>query len=321
MRARVRRRVLAMLPLLYAACSSTTPEPERAAPRLPNGSAGRVLSRAIDAAGGWERWRSTHDVSFVSTLTLLDRSRNLSSESIGWYRAPLHDGMRARMESIGMTSAITFGVNGDQTWILRDGERMDDPARLAVTNFDLVSNLFWFSLPFSLAELPATITDMGATSEGAAQWDRLKVEFAARNPGVPGEWFVLYIDHGTGLIDHVHARLTAPFLRHDLWVGKWLDYHEYDGFKKERQRQFFPADDHGTIVGPVVATQLVEHVRLNNGFDKELFNVPPEAKGAEPAAEESRPSGRVSGVGCWVVGVGHIAGVGCRVLVLGTDVF
>jgi hypothetical protein len=210
----------------------TAPEPEKVLPRLPGGSAGKVLARALDAAGGWERWAAARDVSFVGTLTLLDRDRNLSSESIGWYMAPLHSGMRARMESIGMSSAITFGVNGNDTWIFRDGARVEDPARLAVTRFDLVSSLFWFSLPFSLAEIPATITDLGSRSEGAAQWDRLKVEFEGAAASVPGQWFVLYIDHGTGLIDHVHAQLTAPFLRHDLWVGKWLEYHDQAGLKK-----------------------------------------------------------------------------------------
>lgn len=233
-----------------------------------------MLERALDAAGGWERWAATRDVSFVGTLTLLDRNRNLSSESIGWYMAPLHNGMRARMESIGMPSAITFGVNGEDTWIFRDGARVEDPARLTVTRFDLVSSVFWFTLPFSLAEMPATITDVGATTEGATIWDRLRVEFDPADASVPGEWFVLYIDQGTGLIDHVHARLTAPFLRHDLWIGKWLEYRDQAGFKKERLREFYPADPDGSIVGPVVATQLIEHIRVNNGFKDDLFDVP-----------------------------------------------
>lgn len=282
-----------MLPLLCAACS-TAPEPERVSPRLPGGSARTVLERAFEAAGGWERWANARDVSFVGTLTLLDRNRNLSSESIGWYMAPLHSGMRARMESIGMAAAVTFGVNGEDTWIFRDGARVEDPARLAVTRFDLVSSVFWFSLPFSLAELPTTITDLGPTTGGASKWDRLKVEFKDDDGSVPGEWFVLYIDQGTGLIDHVHARLTAPFLRHDLWVGKWLEYHEQAGFKKERLREFYPADQDGAIVGPVVATQLVEHIRVNNGFKDELFNAPSKAREAVQASVGCR----VSGVGC-----------------------
>jgi hypothetical protein len=253
-------------------------------PRLPDGRAGEILARAIDAAGGWERWRSVRDVAFVTTLTILDPFRNVSSESLGWYMAPLHDGMRARMQSIGMTTEITFGVDGAETWIVRDGQRIDDPARLGLTRFDLVSNLFWFSLPFSLAEMPATVTALEEHREEGHTYDRLKAEFAEANPAVPGEWFVLYIDRETGLIDRVHARLTAPFLRHTLWVGRWREYRDCGGLKKERQRQFFPADDEGSIVGNVVAEQLIEHVRLNSGFPREHFDRPPARVPAQPAA-------------------------------------
>lgn len=239
---------------------------------------------------------ATRDVSFVTTLTILDRARDLSSESIGWYMAPLHRGVRARMESIGMAKPITFGIDGGDTWILRDGERVTDPPRLAITRFDLVSNLFWFSLPFSVAEMPATVTDLGSISQGEGQWDRLKVEFDPSNHGVPGEWFVLYFDHDTGLIDHVHARLTAPFLRHEVWVGKWLGYRDCGGLKKERQRQFFPADADGAIVGPMIAEQLIEHVRLNSGFPDQLFTSPPKVTGAEPV--------RGWGLEAWGAGIG-----------------
>jgi hypothetical protein len=296
MRARVAPRALAVAWILCGACAGGPGAPAKPPPRLPEGNAGSVLARAIDAAGGWERWLETHDVSFVTTLTILDRTRDLSSESIGWYMAPLHRGMRARMESIGMPTPITFGIDGNETWILRDGERLNDPARLAITRFDLVSNLFWFSLPFSLAEMPATVTDLGSISEGNGQWDRLKVQFDPSNHGVPGEWFVLYFDHDTGLIDHVHARLIAPFLRHQLWVGKWLQYRDCGGLKKERQRQFFPADADGTIVGPMIAEQLIEHVRLNNGFTDQLFNKPPKVTDAEPV--------RAWGLEAWGAGIG-----------------
>jgi hypothetical protein len=121
----------------------------------------------------------------------------------------------------------------------------------------------------------------------------LRVTFEPNNPSVPGEWFVLYFNSRTGLIDRVHAKITAAFLRHDLWVGKWLDYRDWNGLKKERQRQFFPADDKGKIIGNVVAEQLVEHVHLNNGYAPESFNKPPQASGAA-RAQNRHASARVS---------------------------
>jgi len=275
-------RVLVVLATLGSGCQpSTAPS---AVPRLPAGTAGQVLARALEASGGWNRWVALRDVGYINTLTLFDPMGNVSSHSIGWYMAPLHAGMQARMESIGIPNDVQLGVNGADTWIIRDGAPLVEPQRIELTRFNMVSNLFWFSLPFALAEMPATITDLGEIDgEDHVRWQRLKVVFERDNPGVPGEWFVIYFNTRTGLIDRVHAKITASFLRHELWVGKWLDYREWKGLKKERQRQFFPADDQGAIIGNVVAEQLVEHVQFDNGSAPESFKKPPQANGGTHA--------------------------------------
>lgn len=230
----------------------------------------------MDAVGGWERWMERKDVAFISTLNILDPMRQVASESIGWFMAPLHAGTLARMDSIGLPNEVSFGIDGADTWIVSDGKEIEAPGQLGLTRFSLVSNLFWFSLPFSLAEVPVSITDLG-TIEGdeGTRWHRLKVLFDEPNPGVPGEWFVIYFDTETWLIDRVHARLTAPFLQHELWVGRWLRYRDWDGLKRERQRQFFPANMEGQIVGRLMAEQFVEHVRFNNGFAEHHYKKPP----------------------------------------------
>ncbi len=256
--------------------SSSSPD----APHLPDGDAGPVLARALDAAGGWSRWVALRDVGYINSLTLFDPFGDVSSQSIGWFKAPLHHGLLARMESIGLPDDVQLGVNGADTWIARAGVRVGDPPRLELTRFNMVSNLFWFSLPFALVEMPAVITDLGEVAgEDDARWHRLKVVFEADNLGVPGEWFVLYFNTRTGLIDRVHAKITADFLRHELWVGKWLDYRDWNGLKKERQRQFFPADDTGQIIGNLVAENLIEHVQLDNGYALESFTKPPRTAG------------------------------------------
>jgi hypothetical protein len=186
------------------------------------------------------------------------------------------------MDSIGLPTEVRFGIDADDTWIISDGHPVLAPGQLAVTRFDMVSNLFWFSLPFALAEQAATVTYLGDRADASgARWLRLKAEFDQPNPAVPGQWFVLYLDPSSGLIDHVHARLSAPFLRHDLWVGQWLQYRDCDGLRKERQRKFFPADDEGAIVGDMVAEQFVEHVHFNNGFDPQEFRRPSPVAGGE----------------------------------------
>jgi hypothetical protein len=253
--------------------------------------------RAIEAAGGWERWTKLKDVAFISTLNILDPARQVSSESIGWFTAPLHGGTLARMDSIGLPNEVRFGIDGKETWIVSDGNEVEAPGQLALTRFSLVSNLFWFALPFSLAEVPVSISDLGTVDgDEGVRWHRLKVFFKEPNPGVPGEWFVLYFNTETWLIDRVHARLTAPFLQHEIWVGRWLRYRDWDGVKRERQRQFFPASLDGEIIGRMVAEQFVEHVRFNSGFADDHYRKPA-GGGRGPGARFARARGWGLGVG------------------------
>ncbi|MBI1817881.1 MAG: hypothetical protein HYR72_23130 [Deltaproteobacteria bacterium] len=271
--------VVAVLLLSCVACERTNDAPPL---RLPAGSAGVLLQRAIDAAGGWDRWLAVRDVAFVTTFTLYDPVGNISSESIGIHKSPLHQGPRVRYESLGLPQPVTLGFDGKDAWMLRDGAPIREPARLALSRFNMVGNIFWFSLPFSLAELPVTITDLGEQRDGDTRWQRLKVTLDDGAPEAPGDWFVISLDPQSGLIDHVLGHITASFLTHSLWVGKWLDYQDCGGIRKERRRQFFPADAEGAIVGNMVVEQLVEDVHFNNQFPPQLFEKPLLADGGNP---------------------------------------
>jgi hypothetical protein len=258
---------------------------------VPDGEAGQLLRRAIDAAGGWERWRAVRDVAYVSMLTIVDPVRQVTTDSIGWFMAPLHAGAQARMDSLGLPTEVRFGIDAEDTWIVSDGTPVTVPGQLALTHFDMVSSLFWFSLPFLLGEAPVTLTALGEEyGDAGAHWQRLKAEFDQPNPAVPGPWFVLYLDAETGLIHHVYGRLTAPFLRHELWIGEWLHYRDCDGIKKERQRQFFPADEEGAITGAMIAEQFVEHVRFNNGYGPQHFRKPPAVERGGGSGIGDRPA-------------------------------
>jgi len=251
--------------------------------------AAEVVRRAVAAKGGWEHWQRLRDVSYISTLAVYDPAHDILSERTGWFRAPLHKGALARMDSIGLNSTVQFGIDAGDTWLLNNGALVEDPGQLSVSRFELVSSLFWFSLPFSLLEMPVELTDLGETpGERGKTWHRVKAIFETRNPGVPGTWFVLYFDTSTWRLDRVHARLRAPFLRHELWVVEWQDYAEHDGLWIERERRFYPADAAGEIVGPLIARQLIEHVQTDSGESDRLFRRP-EARRAPAAGESESP--------------------------------
>ncbi|MGH7823055.1 MAG: hypothetical protein ACREQ9_25125 [Candidatus Binatia bacterium] len=275
---------LPLLLALAAAALACERSPEaRTAPRLPEGSAGKILARAIEASGGWERWQSLRDVAFVSSFTLYDPLGNVTSETIGVHRSPLHTAPRARFESLGLPERVTIGFDGERTWMLRDGRPVPGRDQLLLARFNMVSDIFWFSMPFNLAEIPVEIRDLGDEETHEGRWHRLRVTLGEGAPEAPGDWFVVYFDARSGLVSRVFTHVTASFLPHKLWVGKWLDYQDWDGLRKERRRQFFPADAGGVIIGNLAAERLMEDVRLNTGVAEDMFEKPAAERGGQAA--------------------------------------
>jgi hypothetical protein len=244
------------------------------APNGPSGSAGEILERAIAAAGGWERWAKLKDVAYATTFTLYGPLGEVRSETIGIQKSPLHGSPRARFEPLGMTDRLVLGFDGKEAWALRGTRPPPEGDRMVFARFNMVSNVFWFSLPFSLAEMPASVVDLGVEAHDGVDLHRLRVTLDEDAPEAPGDWFVIYFDSRTDLIDRVLAHVTAPFLSHELWLGRWLDYQDWDGIRKERRRQFFPADEGGRLIGEMVVDQFVEDVRFNNDFAADIFEKP-----------------------------------------------
>lgn len=282
---RALRLLLLFLVFLFA-CSdpSTTPAQRAASERppinLPDDQAGRIVRRSIEASGGWEAWQDRKDVEFVATLTIFAPDGEVNSETIFLHRVMLHRAA-VRVDSIGLIDEVIFGFDGEREWMLRGGRAVTSVSGTAFTRFHAMADALWFGLPFVLAERPAHLSYLGPEIEAGKEWERVRVAF--NDAAVPADWMVLYFDSETGLIDRFHARVTAEFLTHPLWLGRMRDYHDVGGLKRERRRFFYPADPEGKIIGALAAEELVEHVRFNNGLQPELFSAPLAAGGGSPA--------------------------------------
>ena len=286
-------------PVESTAAPAAAASPASAAPHLPDNDAGRVVARAIAAAGGWDTWLRHRDAAFISTLTLFDPLGNATSETIFMHKLPLHEGLKTRLESIGLSEELVLGFDGRDAWMLRDGLPINEPNRIAFTRFNAISAAYWFNLPFVLAELPGQLSYAGTVTEGDKRVEKVRVTYQDID-AAPADWLVIYFDAGSGLIDHVHSHITAAFLRQSLWVGKWYEYRDIDGIKRERRHMFFPADTDGAAIGPMAAEQLVEHVRFDNGFSKQLFVKPAEehrVAANKHQTTDDRRGGRIEGSG------------------------
>lgn len=262
-----------LLVAVLGGCRSESASTSSAAPKLPDDDAGRLVARAITAAGGWEAWTRHRDVSFVSTLSLIDPRGDAASDSIFVHEMPLHQGIKTRLTSIGLSDEVLFGFDGGNEWMLHDGRVVADPQRTAFTRFHALSTAYWFALPFALAEIPADLTYLGTEEEGAQRYAKLRVGVADGTP-VPFDWMVVYFDAETARVQRVHVHALADFLQHSLWVGLWHEERSAGGITFARRRAFFPADPAGEIVGPMAAEQLIENVRFDSGFPADHFTRP-----------------------------------------------
>lgn len=280
-------RSLVTLLLLFAAACSQPSAPaadgaagERTVMQLTDDEAGRIVRRAIDAAGGWEAWQSHRDAEFVATLTIFTPIGEVASETIFLHKLLLHR-PGVRVDSIGLIEPVTFGFDGQREWMLRGGRAVTSVTGTAFTRFHAMTDAFWFGLPFALAERPTEMLSLGPERDGEKHWQRVRV--ASGDAAAAVDWMVLYFDAQTGLIDKIHAHVNAEFLTHSLWVGRLEDYREVGGLRKERRRFFYPADVQGRVIGALAAEELVEHVELDRGWPLELFTAPLAAGGGSPA--------------------------------------
>lgn len=248
--------------------------------RLPEGEAGRVVRRAIEAAGGWDRWQRLRGAEFVATLTVFTASGEVASETIFLHRIRLHR-PGVRVDSIGLIDEVVFGFDGSREWMLRGGRAVTSITGTAFTRFHAIADAFWFSLPFVLAERSGELTYAGALEEDGKLWERVRVAYD--DATLPMEWMVLYFDAETGLIGKVHARVIAEFLTHPLWIARLRDYREIDGIRRERRRLIYAADEAGRPLGVLAAEGLIEHIRFNDGWPEALFTAPLAAGGGSPA--------------------------------------
>lgn len=105
---------LAGVCLLLALLTGCSPEPTpeqrarldslRALPameRLPNGPAGDLVRRAIDAHGGWEAWTGLATISYRKTTVDLDPSGEPADSTVARHRYAIHPGPAIRIERTG----------------------------------------------------------------------------------------------------------------------------------------------------------------------------------------------------------------------------
>ena len=204
------RAALATMLVLIAGCRSESRSADSGAParpNLPDGEAGRLLQRAIDAEGGWERWRTARDVSYISMLT--DRRSGTRGE-LRQHRLVHGAAARRRAGAHGLDRPADRGALRHRCRANVDRQRRPAGAGAGTARAHALRHgqqpvLVLAAVRARRAAGRGHLSRQRARTPTARTWQRLQAEFRRPDPAVPGRWFVLYIDAETGLIDRVHG--------------------------------------------------------------------------------------------------------------------
>lgn len=174
---RASRPTWAALALLAAACGpappgerearSEVPEPpsgkaERPLERLPEGEAGDVVRRGIEAGGGWQAWEATETVSYEKTTVRFGPNGEPESTRVERHRYRLHPSLAVRIDYTDADGReVSLRNDGDEAWKLVDGElATSEDDRNHAWNSTFGSH-YVFSMPFKLTDPGANLESVG----------------------------------------------------------------------------------------------------------------------------------------------------------------
>lgn len=163
---------LAVLPVL-ASCGAPEPTPEQKArrdslqalppmERLPEGEAGDLVRRAIEAHGGWEAWSELETVSYRKATIRLNEDGEVTDSTVAHHRYALHPGPKMH---IGWTDEdgrrVTLMNDGDEAWKFVDGEHEGGPMDQDQAWNSTFGSHYVFAQPFKLTDPGANLTHLG----------------------------------------------------------------------------------------------------------------------------------------------------------------
>lgn len=259
-----------LLLISFCACAAASAG-QSALDRLTSGSAGDVVRRGIEYAGGWDTWEQKKTVAFRKTTTRFRPDGSVERKRVELHRYVLKPELRASIEWEEDGKKIALINNGRQAWKIVEGrEATSEEDRNQARNATFGSH-YVFTMPFKL-------TDSGARLEYAGH--------AQLADGTPIENVLVTYEKGAGDAGGLHTwtysfdektgRLAANHLNYDS--GKY-DFTEYfddrmvEDLRLASRRLGYNADESGKT-GPKISETLYEDIQFNVPLAESLFASP-----------------------------------------------
>lgn len=276
------RSAVALLGLMVAAGSlagtaCTTSEPRAAVAEsppvetMPQGAAGDLVRRAIEAHGGWNAWSEKQSVEYVKTTTRFDAEGEPERTIVQRHLYRLRPELGVRIEYHDEEGRDVALLNdGDEAWMVVDGE-VDESreARDRAWNSTFGSH-YVFAMPFKLTDPGAILSAAGdrVLPDGTrARGVRVDYEEGAGSAGGMHVWTYWFAEEDGRLVAN-HLTYGPDPGDHD--TTEYLEYDEVDGILLPGKRVGYLSDAEQTR-GRKISEIRYEEVRFDVATEPETF--------------------------------------------------
>nr|WP_298791119.1 DUF6503 family protein [uncultured Allomuricauda sp.] len=232
-----------------------------------------ILAAIEHSHGGWNDLWKKGDVEYTYT-----------------YHSPANDKKDVSVERYIFSSEASYGkysqheinvmpetegevvqyFNGNETVVLVNGEKTDDPQGNAVGEFLRKANHFWFVMPYKLNDGGTITTYQGQEEYNGTTYDKLHITY---DPEVTGkeqnDIYILYVNPETKLIDRFYFSLPFLGVNEPVIIGDY-EYEDIDGQLVSAKRTYFLPSEEGYSEDPSIIQTLTD-IKFGNGFTEETL--------------------------------------------------
>lgn len=249
-----------------AATAETTPMD-----RLPDNRAGDVVRRSIDAAGGWDAWRATQDVTYTKVITTFDSTGSVNRTYSQRHQYRLHPRAMMRIEYKNEDDQHVLLVNNGmqaRKWV--NGQRdTSKEGRNQAWNSTFGSH-YVFAQPYKLTDPGTNLTYAGRDTlpdHTVADAVRVTYDSTAGSAGGMHTW--------TYFFDVEDDRLVANHLTYgpgpeDHSYTEYTEHDTVDGLRIHTQRVGYASNADVDRLRNV-SQYTYEDVRFDVGLSDSLF--------------------------------------------------
>jgi len=230
-----------------------------------------LVEQVVEAVGTLEALHALRDVEYRYTYRRADGSESVSLErylfdgELSWGR---YETMRQWPDGV---SEVVQAYSGSETWVTHDGELVEDSEVIRGADFTRKTNFYWFAMMFKLTD-PGTHHEYeGTRTVDGVEYDVVRMTFG-EGVGDARDTYVLYIHPETHLVDQFLYTVMDFGVRQPSL--KRVTYREVDGLQLPVRRAATRSNWEGEVLGEGWSEQLMEEIRFDNGFERELFEKP-----------------------------------------------